>query len=165
MIIGVPKESFPGEQRVALVPAVLPSLVNAGCKLVVEAGAGESALYSDAAYVEKGARIVSSRAEVFASADAVFQVLAHGANDKTGRADLPLLRRDQVLIDFFRPLGSPETVQETANTGAMGFAVEFMPRITPGPRTWTPSPPWPPWQATRPSCTPQASCPGCSRCS
>ncbi|MFI5339708.1 MAG: Re/Si-specific NAD(P)(+) transhydrogenase subunit alpha [Candidatus Methylomirabilales bacterium] len=130
MRIGVPKESFPGEQRVALVPAVLPSLVNAGCEVLMEAGAGEGAFYPDAAYVEKGARIAASRAEVFASADAVLQVLAHGANDKTGRADLPLLRRGQVLIGFLRPLGSPETVQEIAATGAIAFAVEFMPRIT-----------------------------------
>jgi NAD(P) transhydrogenase subunit alpha len=130
MIIGVPKESFPGERRVALVPAVLPSLVKAGYEVLVEAGAGRAAFYPDAAYSEKGARIVASRAEVFASAGAVFQVLAYGANDKTGRADLPLLKRDQILIGFFRPLGSPETVQEIANTGAVGFAVEFMPRIT-----------------------------------
>ena len=130
MIIGVPKESFPGEQRVALVPAILPSLSKAGCGVLVESGAGEAAFYPDAAYLEKGARIVASRAEVFASADAVFQVLAHGANDKTGRADLPLLKRNQVLIGFFRPLGSPETVQEVAAAGVAGFAVEFMPRIT-----------------------------------
>jgi proton-translocating NAD(P)+ transhydrogenase subunit alpha len=130
MIIGVPKEVFPGEQRVALVPAVLPSLAKAGCQLLVEAGAGEAAFYPEAAYVEKGARIVTSRAELFSSADAIFQVLAHGANDKTGRADLPLLRRNQILIAFFRPLGSPETVQEVAATGAISFAVEFMPRIT-----------------------------------
>ncbi len=130
MIIGVPKESFPGEQRVALVPAVLPSLVKAGCEVLVEAGAGQAAFYPDAAYAEKAARIVTSRAELFASADAVFQVLAHGANDKTGRVDLPLLKRNQVLIGFLRPLGSPETVQEIAATGAMAFAVEFMPRIT-----------------------------------
>src|SRR3989304_3469638 len=103
MIIGVPKESFPGEQRVALAPAVLPSLVKAGCELVVEAGAGNAAHYPDAAYVEKGARIVSSRAELFASADAVFQVLAHGANDRTGRADLPLLRGGQGPLGFFPP--------------------------------------------------------------
>jgi len=64
------------------------------------------------------------------SADAVFQVLGHGANDKTGRADLPLLRRDQVLIAFLRPLGSPESVKEIAATGATAFAVELMPRIT-----------------------------------
>ncbi len=130
MIIGVPKESFPGEQRVALVPAVLPGLVQAGCDVVMEAGAGQAAFYPDAAYVEKGARIAATRAEVFATADAVFQVLAHGANDKTGRADLPLFRRGQVLIGFLRPLGSPETVQEIAATGAVAFAVEFMPRIT-----------------------------------
>jgi NAD(P) transhydrogenase subunit alpha len=130
MIIGVPKESFPGEQRVALVPAVLPSLVKAGCEVLVEAGAGAAAFYPDEAYAEKGARIVATRAEVFALSDAVFQVLAHGANDKTGRADLLLLRRNQVLIGFLRPLGSPETVQEIAATGAVAFAVEFMPRIT-----------------------------------
>ncbi len=130
MIIGVPKESFPGEPRVALVPAVLPSLSKAGCEVLVEEGAGKAAFYPDTAYVEKGARIVASRAEVFRSADAVFQVLAHGANDKTGRADLPFLRRDQVLIGFLRPLASPETVQEIAATGAAAFAVEFMPRIT-----------------------------------
>jgi len=130
MIIGVPKESFPGEQRVALVPAVLPSLVKAGCEVLVEAGAGQAAFYPDAAYAEKGARIAAGRAEVFASTDAVLQVLAYGANDRTGRADLPLIRRGQVLIGFLRPLGSPETVQEIAATGSVAFAVEFMPRIT-----------------------------------
>ncbi len=130
MIIGVPKESFPGEQRVALVPAVLPGLTQAGCEVLVEAGAGAAAFYPDAAYVEKGARIAASRREVFAASDVVLQVLAHGANDRTGRADLGLLRPDQVLIGFLRPLGVPETVQEIAATGATAFAVEFMPRIT-----------------------------------
>jgi NAD(P) transhydrogenase subunit alpha len=130
MIIGVPKETFPGERRVALVPAVIPTLAKAKCEVLVESGAGDAAFYADAAYVEKGARIAASRAEVFTAADAVFQVLGHGANDKTGRADLPLLRRDQVLIAFLRPLGSPESVQEIAATGATAFAVELMPRIT-----------------------------------
>lgn len=130
MIIGVPKEIFPGEQRVALVPAALPNLTKAGCEILVEKGAGEAAFYADAAYVEKGARITASRDELFATADAVFQVLAHGANDKTGHQDLPLLRPSQILIAFFRPLGSPATVQDVAATGATAFAVELMPRIT-----------------------------------
>src|SRR5574341_1389715 len=130
MRIGVPKEIFPGEQRVALAPAVLPSLTKAGCEILVEAGAGQAAFFPDAAYVEKGARITASRSELFASTDVVFQVLCHGANDKTGRDDLPLLRPGQILIGFFRPLGSPETVQEVAATGATAFAVELMPRIT-----------------------------------
>ncbi len=130
MVVGVPKEIFPGERRVALVPTVVPTLAKAGCEVLVEPGAGEQAFYPDAAYVEKGARIAASRAEVFAAADAVFQVLGHGANDKTGRADLPFLRRDQVLTAFLRPLASPETVREIAATGATAFAVELMPRIT-----------------------------------
>jgi proton-translocating NAD(P)+ transhydrogenase subunit alpha len=130
MIIGVPKEIFPGEQRVALVPAALPNLIKAGCEVCVEKGAGEAAFYPDSAYAERGARIAPSRAELFATADAVFQVLAHGANDKTGHEDLPLLRSNQTLIAFFRPLGSPATVQEVADTGVTAFAVELMPRIT-----------------------------------
>jgi len=130
MIIGVPKETFPGERRVALVPAVVPTLAKAKWEVLVESGAGDAAFYPDAAYVEKGARIAASRAEVFASAGAVFQVLGHGANDKTGRADLPLLRPGQALIAFLRPLGDPRSVSEIAATGATAFAVELMPRIT-----------------------------------
>ncbi len=130
MLIGVPKEMFPRVRRVALVPAVLPSLTKAGCEILVQTGAGEASFFPDAAYVEKGARIATSRAEVFASADVVFQVLCHGANDTTGRDDLPLLRRDQILIGFCRPLGSPETVQDIAATGVTAFAVELIPRIT-----------------------------------
>ena len=130
MIVGIVKESFPGERRVALVPAVIPSLAKAGCQVVVEAGAGLEAGYLDAAYVEKGARLVPTRAEVFAAADAIFQVLCHGANDQTGRADLALLRRETVLIGFVRPLGAPQAVREIAATGAITFAVELMPRIT-----------------------------------
>ncbi len=130
MIVGVPKESFPGERRVALVPALVPSLAKAGCEVLVEAGAGAAALYPDAAYMEKGARVAEARAEVFGAADIVLQVLGHGANDKSGRADLPLLRRGQALIGFLRPLGTPVTVKEIAATGAVAFAVELMPRIT-----------------------------------
>ena len=130
MIIGVPKESFPGERRVALVPAAIPALAKAGSEVLVESGAGEAAFYLDAAYDEKGARIAGGRAEVFAAADVIFQVLGHGANDKTGRADLELLRPGQALIAFLRPLGDPQTVKEIAATGAVAFAIEFMPRIT-----------------------------------
>jgi NAD(P) transhydrogenase subunit alpha len=130
MIVGVPKESFPGERRVALVPVVVPSLAKAGCDVVVEAGAGVEAGYPDEGYADKGARILSSRAEVFKAADVVTQVLCYGSNDRTGRADLPLLRRDHCLIGFLRPLGSLETLQELAATGVTAFAVELVPRIT-----------------------------------
>ncbi len=129
-VVGVPRESYPGERRVALVPAVVPRLIEAGLAVLVESGAGDAAGYPDAAYLQAGARVARDRAEVFREAGVVVQVLCHGANDRTGRADLPLLRRDQVLIGFLRPLGSPETVQEIAATGAVALAVELMPRVT-----------------------------------
>jgi NAD(P) transhydrogenase subunit alpha len=130
MIVGVPRETFPGERRVALVPAVVPTLKKVGIDVIVEAGAGIEAGYPDASYVEKGAKVVSSRSEVFGLAEIVVQVLCYGSNDKTGKADLPLLRRDQVLIGFLRPMGSREVAEEIAGTGVIAFAIELMPRTT-----------------------------------
>jgi NAD(P) transhydrogenase subunit alpha len=130
MIVGVPCESYPGERRVALVPAVLSNLAKAGLQVLIEAGAGAAAGYPDAEYSEKGASVVANRAEVFSEADIVAQVLCHGSNDKTGKADLPLLKRGQILVGFLRPLGAPETLQEVAATGVTSFAVELMPRTT-----------------------------------
>ncbi|WP_165223366.1 Re/Si-specific NAD(P)(+) transhydrogenase subunit alpha [Aquisphaera insulae] len=130
MIVGVPREIYPGERRVALVPAVLPGLAKAGIGVVVEAGAGESAGYPDDAYRAKGAQVLAGRKEVFDAADLIVQVLCHGANDRTGEADLPLLRDGQGLIGFLRPLGSRETVEAIAARGVTSFSVELMPRIT-----------------------------------
>lgn len=130
MIVGVPRESFPGERRVALVPVVVPNLTKAGFEVLVEAGAGVGAGYPDTEYLSKGAKIAASRAEVFRSADIVVQVLCHGSNDKTGKADVPLYRTGQVLIGFLRPLGSIETIQEIASKGVTAFSVELMPRTT-----------------------------------
>ena len=130
MIVGVPRETYPGEKRVALVPAVLANLAKAGLQVLVEAGAGTAAGYPNAEYSDKGAKIASSRAEVFSQAEIITQVLCDGANDKTGHADLPLLRRGQILVGFLRPLGSLQILQELAATGVSSFAVELMPRTT-----------------------------------
>ena len=130
MIVGVPKEIYPGERRVALTPAVVPMLAKAGLEVVIEAGAGASAGYPDAFYQEKGAKVLPDRAAVFAQSDIVTQVLGHGANDKNGAKDLPLMRRGQILIGFLRPLAAPEVVQQIAQTGVTAFSVELMPRTT-----------------------------------
>jgi NAD(P) transhydrogenase subunit alpha len=130
VIVGVPRESYPGERRVALVPMVIPNLTKAGLEVVIEAGAGEQAGYPDGLYVEKGAKIVPDRAAVFGTADIVVQVLCYGSNDITGKADLPLMRRGQALIGFLRPLGSAEVVEQIAHAGVTAFSVEFMPRTT-----------------------------------
>jgi H+-translocating NAD(P) transhydrogenase subunit alpha len=130
MKIGVPRESYPGERRVALVPAVIPSLLKGGFEVLVEAGAGTEAAFPDAEYTAKGARILPERAEVFDAAEIIVQVLCHGSNDATGRDDLVHMRPDHLLVGFLRPLGSIETIREVAERGVTSFAVELMPRTT-----------------------------------
>jgi len=130
MIVGVPRETFPGERRVAMIPAVVPTLTKAGLEVIIEAGAGAPAGYLDEDYTAKGAKLVAGRADVFAKADIVLQVLCYGSNDRTGKADVPLYRQGQALIGFLRPLGALDSVQEIASKGVMAFAVELMPRTT-----------------------------------
>jgi H+-translocating NAD(P) transhydrogenase subunit alpha len=130
MIVGVPREIYPKERRVAIVPAVVPTLIKSGLHVIVEAGAGIGAGYPDAEYLEKGAQLVSQRAEIFQKADIVVQFLCHGANDKTGSSDLPLMRKGQILLGFLRPLGTIKTLQEISARGVGAFAVELMPRTT-----------------------------------
>jgi H+-translocating NAD(P) transhydrogenase subunit alpha len=130
LIVGVPKESFPGERRVALVPSVIPNLAKAGLEVVIEKGAGIGAGYPDSAFGDKGAKVLPDRAAVFATADIVAQVLCYGSNDRTGSSDLPLMRRDQVLVGFLRPLGSREIVEQIAAAGVTSFSVELIPRTT-----------------------------------
>jgi NAD(P) transhydrogenase subunit alpha len=130
VIVGVPKEIFPGEQRVALAPAVIPSLRKGGLEVGIESGAGVPAGFADAAYEEKGAKVLPDRESVFSAADIVAQVLCYGSNDQTGKQDLSLFRRGQVVVGFLRPLGSREVVHEIAATGVTSFAIELIPRIT-----------------------------------
>ncbi len=130
MIIGVPKESYPGERRVALVPLVIPVLAKAGFEVVLETGAGAGAGYPDAYYLDKGAKVLADRAEVFRAADIVVQILCYGSNDATGKADLPFFRKGQVLVGFLRPFGSREVAEEIAKTGVTSFSVELVPRTT-----------------------------------
>ena len=130
MIIGVPKETYPGERRVALVPLVIPALVKAGFEVLVQSNAGLQAGYPDAQYTEKGAHVLPERRAVFEKADIVLQVLCYGSNDVTGNDDLPLLHREQLLIGFLRPFGSKEVVRQIADRGVTAFSVELIPRST-----------------------------------
>jgi len=130
MIVGVVKESFPGEDRVALVPAVLPQLGKAGIEVLIESGAGVAAGYPDSEFSDKGATVVSDRSEVFRRADAVAQVRALGANLEAGRADLDLMREGQTVIGVCEPLTSTDANTAMAEKGITLFSMEMMPRIT-----------------------------------
>ncbi len=130
MIAGVPKETFPGETRVAQIPAGLTSLTKVGIEVLVEAGAGEAAGFPDAAYEEKGARIASSREEVFQKSDILLQVRAGGANPDSGLDDLKRMRAGQALIGFLEPYSAPDIVRELNERKVTSFAMELVPRIT-----------------------------------
>jgi NAD(P) transhydrogenase subunit alpha len=130
MIVGIVRETFPGERRVAIAPNVLPALTKAGCEVLVETGAGDQAGFPDPSFSDRGAKIAGSRDEVFASAEVMLQVRAYGANLEQGRADLELLRRGQTLIGLFEPLTSLDAVREVAGKGVTLFAMELIPRIT-----------------------------------
>ena len=129
MKIGVPKETFPGERRVAIVPAVLAALKKLGIDVVIESGAGDGAGFPDAGYSALRARRWdpaprSSKAEIVA------QVRAPGANPVNGAADIAMLRRDQVVIGFAEPLTTPDVARAVAERGATLVAMELVPRIT-----------------------------------
>jgi len=130
MVIGVPKETFPEERRVALVPAVVPLLAKAGLSVLVQKGAGALAGFSDAEFAEKGARIVPTRAELFGGSDIIVQVRACGANLASERDDLGALRAGQALIGLCHPFSAAETARRLAAGGVMLFSLELMPRIT-----------------------------------
>src|SRR6185503_5236203 len=122
MRVGIPKETSPGETRVAVIPAAVPPLVKSGLEVAVETGAGTAAGFPDETYRSQGAAIVS-RPELFRTSDIVLQVRATPAEPS-------LLRRGQTVIGFADPLGGPQAIREVAPTGINLFSMEMMPRIT-----------------------------------
>jgi len=130
MKIGVPKESFPGERRVALVPSLIPILKKNGFEISIEAQAGKEAGYPDQQYKDKGAEICASRDEIFQNNDIILQVRGLGANPQEGRLELALYRSGMSIIAFQEPLSEPKIIHEMAQTQACIFSMELMPRIT-----------------------------------
>ena len=130
MVVGIPKETFPGEKRVAIIPANIPALKKSGLEVVVEGKAGESAGYPDKEYTDKGAKIVNNRSEVFSQADIILQLRGYGANPEAGKADLDLMKEGQIIIAMLEPLSEPDKATELAKRRVTAFAMELMPRIT-----------------------------------
>jgi len=122
MRVGIPKETAPGETRVAVIPTGVPPLVKSGLEVAVESGAGTAAGFPDETYRSQGAMVVS-RPELFRTSDIVLQVRATPAEPS-------LLRNGQTVIGFADPLGNPQAVRQLAPTGINLFSMELMPRIT-----------------------------------
>jgi NAD(P) transhydrogenase subunit alpha len=123
MKVGVPRETAPGERRVALVPDVAGRLSGSGFAVLVERGAGAQAGFGDEAYAEAGAQLVTAE-KLYAEADAIVKVARPSAEETTR------LRDGVVLIAFLQPLTDAETSRRLAERGVIGFAMESIPRIT-----------------------------------
>src|SRR6185436_66355 len=106
MKVGVPRETWPGERRVALIPAAAAALKRSGLEVVVEQDAGAEAGFPSPAYEAAGAS-VAPRREVFASADILLQV-------RSTPPETSSLRRGQAIVGFADPLGSPEAIRALA---------------------------------------------------
>ena len=129
MIIAVPKESQEGERRVALVPDAVRTLAAEDLEVRVEAGAGESAGFLDAAYEEAGAGIESDPKTLLSGADVVLKVQPPDARPD-GNHEVDWLRSGSVLIGFLKPLDRPDLASRLAQAGITSFSMELMPRIT-----------------------------------
>jgi NAD(P) transhydrogenase subunit alpha len=130
MIVGIPKETFHGERRVAVIPASVSALKKASLDVIVETDAGQSAGFPDPTYEAAGARIVSDRASLFAEAEIVLQVRMAGAAGEVGVADLNLVRDGQVIVGFSEPLIGAASAKALAERKVTAFSMELIPRIT-----------------------------------
>src|ERR671932_527429 len=120
MRLGVPKETVPGERRVALVPETVGRLAGSGFEVVVERGAGAAAAFPDETFAEAGATLVGSALD----ADVVVKV------QKPSAAEVEALRDGSVLVAFLQPLTDREGIERLAARGVTAFAMESIPRIT-----------------------------------
>ncbi len=120
--IGVPREIFPGEKRVATVPEVVEKLIKLGFQVVVESGAGDAANFSDEVYRTAGAEIIEGAANLWAASDIVFKVRAPTPEE------VGLMREGQTLISFIWPAQNPELMQQLAARKVTVLAIDSLPR-------------------------------------
>ena len=123
MLLGILKESAPGEARVALLPGNLKSIIAQGTSVAIESGAGEAAGASDQAYIEAGAT-VADRVSVLTRADLLPVVNAPAAEDQVQ------LKPGAVVIGFLRPLDAPDALLRAIERPTTLFSMELVPRIT-----------------------------------
>ena len=127
MIIGIPNETLGKETRVAMTPANVKALCDRGCQIVIQAGAGEAAAFSDAAYQESGAEILVDREEVFARAQVITQI--NVSPNEFGEVAAGV-RPGQVVIGLMSPLDKPEQALALAERNITSVAMELVPRIS-----------------------------------
>jgi NAD(P) transhydrogenase subunit alpha len=124
MTIGIPKETVPGETRVALVPETVKRFTGSGLRVVVQSGAGEASAFVDSAYADAGATIVPDAASVYSQSDLVLKV------QKPSTEEVNQLKPNSAFIALFQPMVNTDLVKQFAERRITTFSMDAIPRIT-----------------------------------
>lgn len=124
MLIGVPKETFPGERRAALVPVSVKKLVGLGLEVAIEAGTGEASGFPDSAYEEAGARIETDRKALLGSADMVLRIR------KPPAEEVEQLKKNAIHASLLDPFNEKALIESMAKAGVTAVSMEMVPRST-----------------------------------
>ncbi|HEX5498935.1 MAG TPA: Re/Si-specific NAD(P)(+) transhydrogenase subunit alpha, partial [Thermomicrobiales bacterium] len=131
LTIGVPRETVPGERRVALVPDIVKQLVGrSNVAVLVEAGAGNAAAFADAAYVDAGATIAPDAAALYKQADMIVKVQRPQYDPAAGIDEVAPLRDGSILVAPLQPLSHPDLIRALADKRIVAFSMDSIPRIT-----------------------------------
>ena len=130
MKIGIPREIFRDERRVAATPPSVHKLIGLGYEVVVEGGAGEAANYSDEAYEKVGAAIAADTASLWQEADFILKVRAPMANPVLGSHEVDLMKEGAFLVSYIWPAQNPELLEKLAARQVTAFAIDSLPRIS-----------------------------------
>lgn len=132
MILGIPKEIMQGERRVAAIPETVKKMVDGGAEVLFEKGAGIGSHFSDQAYDEAGARLVTDVEEIFSRAEVILKVKEPQFNREKNKHELDMMHAGQYLISFIHP-ASPanhQMVKQMADKGIIGLTLDGIPRIS-----------------------------------
>ena len=130
MKIGIPKEVHAGEKRVATTPDVAKQLIKLGFEIVIEAGAGSAAHYSDASYVEAGVTVVKNAQEIWTESDIILKVRGPELNPELNTEEVDLLKENQIYISFLWPAQNPDLLKKLADKKVTAMAMDMIPRIS-----------------------------------
>ncbi len=130
MKIGIPKETNPGESRVAMIPSLLPAFLRENHEILVESGAGGPSGFADEQYAKSGARLVKTTAALYKEAQLVMKVAPPRKPGARGKHEADLLRQGATYIGYMAPLNHPDVLRIFMRKKVTAFAMEYVPRIT-----------------------------------
>lgn len=130
MVIGIPKEIYPGENRVAIVPDVAGKLIKKGFEVLIEKDAGLNAGFTNESYEKAGVKVLADLSELYSKSDIILKVQRPTEHPQYGKNELELMKRGTLLITFMYSLHYPEIAKKAAELGINVISMDAIPRTT-----------------------------------